>query len=233
MIPAGGSTSDQPWYRLILSLVGSIRSAQIPGARSPEFCTMAHNVCGSSVWNFPHVTFLVHRILWWHLKFWKVVQTRVEYLGIFLGIRWSGREDFYTFLWCRGDSYLAVEEHLALTVLPQPGIDHCSPRSYFQDRIAPYHHSAIRLREVVPPYTRNSCLCVSSEIIRWIQVGYFWDMSQKLELVKLLSKRSPFFRKLVGFEKLASFWVSREVWIRRKLNVPLCIAVLSWVVEVL
>jgi hypothetical protein len=35
LIPAGGSTSVQPWYRLSLCPVGSIRSAQTPGARSP------------------------------------------------------------------------------------------------------------------------------------------------------------------------------------------------------
>jgi hypothetical protein len=37
------------------------------------------------------------------------------------------------------------------------------------------------------------------------------------------------FRKLVGFEKLASFWVSWELWVRRKLNVTFCNSVLSWV----
>jgi len=126
--------------------VGSISNTQIPGFWTTEFCTAAPNVCGSSVWNFPHVTFLLPRILRWLLELWKVLHPVVEYLGTFLGIWWLGREDYYTFFWCRGDSYLAVEEHLVLTVFPQLGIDHSSPRSCFQDCIAPYHHSAIRPR---------------------------------------------------------------------------------------
>ena len=151
----------------------------------------------------------------------------VEYLGTFLGIRWSGREDYYTFPWCRGESYLAVEEHLVLTVLPQFGIDHSSPRSYFQDCRAPYHHSAIRLRGVV--LVKHGLVAYVSSEILWIEAGYFWDKLQKLELVKLLSKRSHFIPKVGRIGEVGIFWVWRELWVRRKWNVTLCIAVLSWV----
>jgi hypothetical protein len=132
--------------------VGSIGSTQILGARSPGRLNfvVAPNVCGSSAWNFPNVTFLVPRILSWLLEFWKIVHPMVEYLGTFLGIRWSGREDYYTFPWCRGDSYLALEEHLVLTVLSQLAVDHCNNLSYFAHCIAPYRHPAIRLRGGVP-----------------------------------------------------------------------------------
>jgi hypothetical protein len=33
---------------------------------------MAPNICGSSLWNFHHVTFLVPRILKWRLEFWNI-----------------------------------------------------------------------------------------------------------------------------------------------------------------
>ena len=35
-------------------------------------CTVAHNICGSSVWNLLHVTFLTPRILECLIGFWKV-----------------------------------------------------------------------------------------------------------------------------------------------------------------
>jgi hypothetical protein len=38
-------------------------------ARTTKFCTVAPNICGSSVWNFLHVTILVPRILRWLLNF--------------------------------------------------------------------------------------------------------------------------------------------------------------------
>jgi hypothetical protein len=42
-------------------------------ARSTKFCTAAPNMCGSSVWNFLHVTFLASRILRRILEFSKSV----------------------------------------------------------------------------------------------------------------------------------------------------------------
>jgi hypothetical protein len=39
--------------------------------RPTTFCTLASNICQSSVWNVLHVTFLVPRILRWLLDFWK------------------------------------------------------------------------------------------------------------------------------------------------------------------
>ena len=37
-----------------------------------QFCTVVPNICGSSVWNFLHVTILAPRILRWLLDFWKI-----------------------------------------------------------------------------------------------------------------------------------------------------------------
>lgn len=88
------------WRHVRPALVPSQPSVQQytnPGrqvAWTTEFCTVAPNVRGSSVWNFPHVTFLVPGILRWLVE---VVHSVVEYLGTFLGIRWSGPEDYYTF----------------------------------------------------------------------------------------------------------------------------------------
>jgi len=76
----------------------------------------------------------VPRILRSFVEFWIVVHRVVEYLRTFLGIRWSGREDYYC-LMQRG-LLLAVEEYLVLSVLPELGIDHSSPGSYFQGCIA-------------------------------------------------------------------------------------------------
>jgi hypothetical protein len=48
------------------------RGVQIPGTKSPlriNFLLCAPNICGSSVWNFLHVTLLAPRIWWWPLHF--------------------------------------------------------------------------------------------------------------------------------------------------------------------
>jgi hypothetical protein len=37
-----------------------------------NFCTVAPNICGPSVWNVLHVTLLTPRILRWLLGFWKI-----------------------------------------------------------------------------------------------------------------------------------------------------------------
>jgi hypothetical protein len=44
---------------------------RVPGARSPELCTVALSICRSSIWNLFHVTLLAHRILRWLLDFLK------------------------------------------------------------------------------------------------------------------------------------------------------------------
>jgi hypothetical protein len=41
-------------------------------AVATAFCTAEPNICGSSVGNFFHVTFLASRILRWLLHFWKI-----------------------------------------------------------------------------------------------------------------------------------------------------------------
>jgi hypothetical protein len=41
-------------------------------SRATKFCNVESNICGSSVWNLPHVTFLAPRILRWLLDFWKI-----------------------------------------------------------------------------------------------------------------------------------------------------------------
>jgi hypothetical protein len=41
-------------------------------APATKFCAMAPNICGSSVWNFLHVNFLVTRTSRWPLDFWKI-----------------------------------------------------------------------------------------------------------------------------------------------------------------
>ena len=38
-------------------------STGVPKARAPKFCTVAHNICVSSVWNLLYVTLLATRIL--------------------------------------------------------------------------------------------------------------------------------------------------------------------------
>jgi hypothetical protein len=38
-----------------------------------KFCVVAHNICGSSVWNLLHVILLAPRILRRLLDFWKIV----------------------------------------------------------------------------------------------------------------------------------------------------------------
>ena len=40
--------------------------------QTTEFCTVAPNVCGSSVRKLLHVTLLMPRILRWLLDFWKI-----------------------------------------------------------------------------------------------------------------------------------------------------------------
>ena len=39
---------------------------------SAKFCVAVPYICGSTVWNFLHVTHLTPRILWWLLEFWKI-----------------------------------------------------------------------------------------------------------------------------------------------------------------
>jgi len=41
-------------------------------AQVTKFCMVAHNICGTSVWNLFHVTLLAPRILKWILNFWKI-----------------------------------------------------------------------------------------------------------------------------------------------------------------
>ena len=51
-----------------------IRSTQIPGRLVfvVAKCEVASDICGASVWNLFHVTFLMPRILRWLLDFWKI-----------------------------------------------------------------------------------------------------------------------------------------------------------------
>ena len=37
-----------------------------------NFCTVMPNICGPSLWNLHHITFLLPRILGWLLDFWKI-----------------------------------------------------------------------------------------------------------------------------------------------------------------
>jgi len=41
-------------------------------AMENKSCTVAPNICGSSIWNFPHFTDLGPRILRWIHNFWKI-----------------------------------------------------------------------------------------------------------------------------------------------------------------
>jgi len=41
-------------------------------ARATKFCNVEPNICGSLVWNLPHVPLWAPRILRWFLNFWKI-----------------------------------------------------------------------------------------------------------------------------------------------------------------
>jgi hypothetical protein len=41
-------------------------------ARATNFCTVAPNICGFSVWNVRHGTLLAPKIFRWLLDFWKI-----------------------------------------------------------------------------------------------------------------------------------------------------------------
>jgi len=45
-----------------------------PGCQDSQmtFCMVVPNICGSSVQNLLHVTFLILKILWWFPNFWKI-----------------------------------------------------------------------------------------------------------------------------------------------------------------
>ena len=56
-------------------------------AQETQFCVVAPNICGSSVWNFLYITLLAPRILMWLQGLWEIS----EPLGL---IEWP----FYPFL---------------------------------------------------------------------------------------------------------------------------------------
>jgi hypothetical protein len=48
-------------------------------ALATKFCTVAPNICGSSVWDLPHVPLLEARLLKWLLDFGKFVHPFPSY----------------------------------------------------------------------------------------------------------------------------------------------------------
>lgn len=73
--------------------------ARVPGITSPELCTVALSICGSSVSNLLHVTLLAHRILRWLPHFLQICahllwsHNRLEH-------KWrEGRRKMYLFMY--------------------------------------------------------------------------------------------------------------------------------------
>jgi len=50
----------------------AVYKSRSPGRMATKYCTMAPNICGSSVWTILHVALLALRILRWLLDFWEV-----------------------------------------------------------------------------------------------------------------------------------------------------------------
>ena len=53
-------------------IVAGLNKTRGQVARTTNFCTVAHSICGSSVWNLLQVTFLAPRILRWLIDFLKI-----------------------------------------------------------------------------------------------------------------------------------------------------------------